>query len=180
MEFSMNMMHRIVQEEALLANSAGLGLPLESTLEWRIDRRLGQEAWKWARENPSDVAKLGLVKFAKTWSPMPQAQELSNPMIRYWEAGGYLIIVGASVFGLYVLRKDRRRLTDAVWFALPCIYLALLHMVFIGSVRYRQPGVLLLCGLAGIGFSAMIEMVFPILKPDWASRQKDAVGNKRE
>ena len=180
MEFSMNMMHRIVQEEGLLASNASSGLPLESTLEWRIDRRLSQEAWKWARENPSDVAKLGLVKFVKTWSPMPRAQELSNPMIRYWEAGGYLIILGASAFGLYVLRKDRRRLTDAVWFALPCIYLALLHMVFIGSVRYRQPGVLLLCGLAGIGFSAMIEMVFPILKPDWASRQKDAVGNKRE
>jgi hypothetical protein len=50
--------------------------------------------------------------------------------------------------------------------------LAVLHMVFVGSVRYRQPGVLVLCGLAGIGLASLW------LKKDWERR--DADGEARE
>ena len=180
MEFSMEMMNRIVQEESVLANPGGQGSSLESTLEWRIDRRLSQEAWAWARENPSDVLKLGLVKFLKTWSPMPRAQELSNPMIRWWEAFVFLFIVGSSFVGFSRWLLYRKRLRDAAWFALPCVYLALLHMVFIGSVRYRQPGVLILCGLAGIGLSTWMNQLLATLAEGRLHRRKDAFGNARE
>ena len=151
MAFSIEAMQRILREEALLANSSS---EVESTLEWRIDRRLHQEAWDWARENPSDALRLGLIKFRKTWSPFPTARELSNPMVILWEAVSYLFILIMSAVGLWSLRADRRRWIEACWFIAPCVYLALLHMVFVGSVRYRQPGVLILCGLAGIGLSA--------------------------
>ncbi|MFM8396185.1 MAG: hypothetical protein ACKOAH_00025, partial [Pirellula sp.] len=56
--------------------------------------------------------------------------------------------------------------------ALPCVYLAILHMVFVGSVRYRQPGVLVLCGLAGIGLASL-----------WLNKDregKDALGDARK
>jgi hypothetical protein len=151
MAFSIEAMQRILREEALLANSSS---EVESTLEWRIDRRLHQEAWGWARENPSDALRLGLIKFRKTWSPFPTARELSNPMVVLWEAVSYLFILIMSAVGLWSLRADSRRWIEACWFIAPCVYLALLHMVFVGSVRYRQPGVLILCGLAGIGLSA--------------------------
>lgn len=169
MEFSMQAMHRIVQEESMLANP---GEVLESTLEWRIDRRLHKEAWEWAIGNPSDALRLGLIKFRKTWSPVPQARELSNRWVRWWEALSYLLIVVLSVLGLYRLRVDRKRWADGIWMALPCVYLAILHMVFVGSVRYRQPGVLVLCGLAGIGLASL-----------WLNKDregKDALGDARK
>jgi 4-amino-4-deoxy-L-arabinose transferase-like glycosyltransferase len=169
MDFSMQTMHRIEQEELTLANRKE---GLESTLEWRIDRRLHREAWDWAIGNPSDALRLGLIKFRKTWSPVPQARELSNRWVRWWEALSYVLIVGLSVLGLNRLRVDRNRWTDGIWMVLPCIYLAILHMVFVGSVRYRQPGVLVLCGLAGIGLASL-----------WLNKDregKDALGDARE
>jgi hypothetical protein len=182
MEFSMQTMSRIVQEEALLANRPD---GLESTLEWRIDRRLRQEAWGWACENPSDAMRLGLVKFWKTWWPLPQARELSNPLIRWWEAGSYMLILIASAMGLYGLQKDGKGWTDACWMALPCVYLAILHMVFVGSVRYRQPAVLVLCGLAGIGLALAWSRLglgsWTIQDRMSQDRnRKDAVGNTSE
>ncbi|MEK0425165.1 MAG: hypothetical protein RJB11_1256 [Planctomycetota bacterium] len=169
MDFSMQTMNRIVQEESMLANRKE---QVESTLEWRIDRRLHKEAWDWAWENPSDVLKLGLIKFRKTWSPVPQARELSNRWVRWWEAFSYVLIVILSALGIYRLRGDRKRLADGLWMALPCVYLAVLHMVFVGSVRYRQPGVLVLCGLAGIGLASLW------LKKD--RERRDADGEARE
>ena len=185
MAFSIEAMQRILREEALLANDPS---EVESTLEWRIDRRLHQEAWGWARENPSDALRLGLIKFQKTWWPFPTARELSNPMVVLWEAGSYLFILIMSAVGLWSLRADCRRWTEACWFIAPCVYLALLHMVFVGSVRYRQPGVLILCGLAGIGLSAawtrfiVRAPVGPIPRAesstDRAGNGTDAVGSR--
>ena len=185
MAFSIEAMQRILREEALLANSSS---EVESTLEWRIDRRLHREAWGWARENPSDALRLGLIKLQKTWSPFPTARELSNPMVVLWEAGSYLFILIMSAVGLWSLRADSRRWTEACWFIAPCVYLALLHMVFVGSVRYRQPGVLILCGLAGIGLSAVWTRFMvrgpgesiprADLSTDQAGNGTDAVGSR--
>lgn len=176
MGFSMEAMDRIVQEEELLANQGGDQKPPESTLEWRIDRRLRQEAMDWASENPSDALSLGLVKFWRTWSPAPKAQELSNPWIRWWEAGSYLAILCMSGVGIYRLRLDRRGWIAASSFALPSVYLAVLHMVFIGSVRYRQPGVLILCGLAAIGLESLIRSRKQVGYKTEACQSKDAIG----
>ena len=82
MAFSIKFMQEQMDEDAMLATQ---GVPLDSTLEWRIDHRLQKAAWTWARENPSDVLKLGLVKFRKTWTPIPVASELSNRWVRAWE-----------------------------------------------------------------------------------------------
>jgi len=180
MAFSMETMHRIVQEESVLAKDQESDLPTESTLEWRIDRRLRQEAVRWAYENPSAALGLGLIKFWRTWSPIPRAQELSNPWIHWWEAGSYLLILSMSFAGMYRMRVDRRGWISAISMALPCIYLSVLHMVFIGSVRYRQPGVLILCGLGAIG----IEFVLgngPLNSGRTQDRDsKDAIGSSSE
>jgi hypothetical protein len=156
MAFSTEFLHLQLQQDELLASEAK---PLESTLEWRIDRRLFKAASQWAFENPSDVAKLGLVKFLKTWMPLPIARELGNPWVRWWEAGSYSTIMLLAAWGLCCLAKSHP--LSALWIAMPCMYLAVLHAVFIGSVRYRQPGVLILCVLAGIGAAHILSFRFP-------------------
>ena len=175
----METMRRIVQEEALLSNGRQSKPDVESTLEWRIDRRLRDEAWAWASENPSDALRLGLVKFHKTWSPVPQAQELSNPLVKWWEAVSYLLILCMSAVGLHRMLRDGKWV-DACFMALPCVYLALLHMVFIGSVRYRQPGVLVLCGIAGVGTAIVWCQLGRWTRNEQDRERKDAVGNAVE
>jgi hypothetical protein len=139
-----------LREDELVVASGG---SLESTLEWRVDRRLRNAAIQWAFENPSDVVSLSLVKLVKTWRPFPVAKEIGNGAIRYAEGIVYLAIVSFGSMGVWSCRKEM-----GSWLCvLPCIYFALIHMLFIGSVRYRQPAVLVLCVLAGIGFCWLVR-----------------------
>jgi hypothetical protein len=132
------------------------GKRLESTLEWRLDRRLRNAAIRWAMENSSDAASLGLVKLIKTWSPLPVAKELGSDAVRWFEAIGYSSIMFFALVGLWKCRLE----VGAWLYAMPCVYFALLHMFFIGSVRYRQPAVLALCVLAGVGCAASMKWIF--------------------
>ncbi len=138
-------------EDEMLAKQ---GKPLESTFEWRVDRRMKQAAIVWAWQNPSDVIRLGLVKLGKMWTPMPVAKEV-QPLVRWSEGLGYSALVAGAVIGAWCLRRE-----PGAWLAwMPCLYLALLHSIFIGSVRYRHPGVLLLCPLAAVGWMMIIEWI---------------------
>lgn len=130
-----------------------LGLPMESTLEWRLDRRMRNAAIQWVRENPSDAIRLGMVKFWKTWRPLPVAQELGGRAVRYAEGLAYVVIMGVGSFGIWSTRGRQ----GAWLFALPTVYFGVLHMAFIGSVRYRQPAVLVMCILAGCGIVFLLE-----------------------
>jgi len=132
----------------------------ESTLEWRVDQRMKNAAIAWALENSSDAVRLGLVKFVKTWSPFPVARELGSDAVRWFEAIGYTAIMGLAAIGMW-----QRRSQLGTWlYAMPCVYFALLHMFFIGSVRYRQPAVLVICVLGGVGCVTIARWVFS--KPD--------------
>jgi hypothetical protein len=151
MEFVVPFLAAQQKEDEMLANR---GLPLESTLEWRIDQRLQRAAREWAWKNPSDVIWLSLVKLGKTWSPLPVAKEV-RPLVRWSEAFGYTALVVGGLVGAWRLRRE-----PGGWLAwMPCLYLGLLHAVFIGSVRYRQPGVLLLCPLAAAGWLCIHEWI---------------------
>lgn len=135
------------EDEAAIAR----GETLESTYEWRLDRIMKRAAMDWLQSNPTEALRLGGVKLFKTWRPLPVAQELANPLIRFAEASSYLTIMLCGTAGLWYWRK----VPTIYFFALPAVYFSVLHMVFIGSIRYRQPAVLVFCILAGLGISGL-------------------------
>ena len=146
----------IVEQKAEDERMLLKGEKLESTLEWRVDRRLRNAAIAWALGNSSDAIRLGLIKLVKTWSPLPIARELGSDAVRWMEAIGYTMIMGLAAIGMW-----RSRLTRGAWlYAMPCLYFAILHMFFIGSVRYRQPAVLAICVLGGVGCSTLVRWFF--------------------
>lgn len=138
------------------------GNQLESTLEWRLDRRLKNAAIAWAMENSSDAMRLGMIKFVKTWSPLPVARELGSDTVRWLEAIGYCAIMCFAAIGMW-----QCRLQLGAWlYAMPCVYFGLLHVFFIGSVRYRQPAVLAICVLGGVGCATVIRWIVNRTKRD--------------
>ncbi|MCR9292585.1 MAG: glycosyltransferase family 39 protein [bacterium] len=149
-----------LQAEQLVADAGAPTAP-ESTLEYRVDQRAKSAALRWARENPLEVVRLAARKFVRTWSLWPDGGEAGSNSIRIALGLGTVTILVLAVYGTYrlpdiqaSLANDKQPMAAAIrW--MPCIYFTLLHMLFVGSVRYREPGVFILCTLAGAAIACL-------------------------
>ncbi|MCA9192604.1 MAG: glycosyltransferase family 39 protein [Planctomycetales bacterium] len=151
----MQFMRQFAAEQRLSdANSTS---ELDGTFEYRLNIRAQQAALLWASQNPGEVLRLAIAKFSKTWTLWPDGGEIGSVSIR----------VGLTLgcFGILTLAliASKRAITDSGWLALlcwmPCIYFTLLHMVFVGSIRYREPALLVLCALAAVTLDRMVEFI---------------------
>ncbi len=127
-------------------------LPLESTFEYRLDRRLRDAAIAWARTHPWNAAKLAWIKLGRMWNPWPNEPSFRSWPIRLAVMLGYLPLAGLAIWGAVQLRTDRWPI-DPLCFA--GFYFTLLHIVFVSSIRYRQPAMLPAGVLAAAGLSAI-------------------------
>ena len=153
MAFSMRL-----QEEQRVADAATTE-PLESTFEYRVDRRAKAAAVQYALEHPGRTIQLAGLKFLRTWSLWPGGGESASGFMRMAiTISCFFVLVFAAIatFGRStqstLLAKQARAMIWLCW--LPCIYFTLLHMVFVGSIRYREPAVFILCALAGVALAA--------------------------
>jgi 4-amino-4-deoxy-L-arabinose transferase-like glycosyltransferase len=126
------------------------GAPRADSFEQRLDRKLKQAAIDWARDNPIQVLRLAFVKFLRMWSPLPNASELQSWTFRLAIFGSFTPLICGAVL-------------SSIWFAprgwplamcwLPVIYLTSLHIIFVSSIRYREPAMLPLIALAAGGIT---------------------------
>ena len=133
--------------DQLRIQEAAQSQPLGGTFEYRLNREMQRAAMRWALDNPAESAKLAINKFWRTWNPWPPAQELSSFWVRLSETLGCFTILACASLGAWILR-DRWR--DYYLYLLPIPYFTLLHMIFVGSVRYRQPAIMSISVLAGV------------------------------
>jgi hypothetical protein len=126
---------------------AAADLPLAGTFEMRLDDRLRSAAIRWARRHPQRVLQLAGAKFLRMWSPWPNAAEFQGRLFRWrWTVFvTYMPLMVAAGWGLYC---HRHRGWPCLLCVLPALYLALLHLVFVSSIRYREPAMLPLIVLA--------------------------------
>jgi Dolichyl-phosphate-mannose-protein mannosyltransferase len=147
---------KLEESELIDRDKASKTPPSADTFEWKLNQRLFYAAIDWATQNRSDACRLALIKFVKMWSPWPTAKEVGGMAVRISESVAYIVIIVCAGIGLFVACKRR----EAVWlYALPTFYFAALHLVFASSVRYRQPAILVLCVVAGIGAAWMLERI---------------------
>lgn len=119
------------------------------------DEHLKQEAIDYARAHPERDVTLAGAKLARTWSPVPLSREYGRPALR-------LLAMAYSVpFDVMVLAGLLwGRLPRSVKLLLitPAIYFSIIHMLTVGSLRYRVPVEPLLAvvaaGLVGSGGAA--------------------------
>jgi hypothetical protein len=122
-----------------------------SEVQW--DRYFRDRAWAAARQDPSRVLILAWRKLLRTWSPTPNVQEYRRGLAAAVSGAWMVLLLGLAAIGLWARRRAAR-----AWLVLllPVILVTLLHMVFVGSVRYRVPTMPLVMILSAAGIDWLI------------------------
>ena len=85
------------------------------------------------------------MKLVRIWNVWPNEASLSRWSIRLVVLATYVPLLALALVGVW-------RFTPRGWpymlAWLPAVYITLLHIVFIGSIRYREPAMLALAVLA--------------------------------
>jgi 4-amino-4-deoxy-L-arabinose transferase-like glycosyltransferase len=119
--------------------------PPTNTFEERLDARICRAALAWGAREPRRVLELAAVKFVRIWTPWPNASDVGGFWPKLALALGYLPLMVVLLWGALSLLQREPRL----WLLVaPALYFTLLHCIFVGSVRYRQPALLPLAVLA--------------------------------
>jgi hypothetical protein len=140
---------RFVEEfrQQLRAEDAQRGATSEelTSFESRLDRRMRDAALTWAWTQPRRVAELAVVKLLRIWNVWPNEPGLRSPLVRAAVLCGYAPVLVFSAIGVWNFAS---RGWPYLLCCLPAVYLTALHMIFVGSLRYRQPALLPLIVLA--------------------------------
>ena len=147
----MRFVERFVAEQRAADQRASVNLP--GTFEDRLDRRMRDASINWARANPRRVAELVGIKLLRMWSPLPNAAEFGSNTLRLALALTYTPLIVLAAVGLW--RFGRRDWPYALS-AIPAIYFTCLHVIFVSSIRYRQPAMLVLIVLAA---GVLVELI---------------------
>lgn len=131
--------------DALKAHTKRDPSSAQTGFEVCLDRRLRDAAITWAKQHPMAVVHLAGQKFLRTWSPWPHASEFQNWPARVIIAVGYLPLL---IMGLIGAVRYVRHGWPYLLCVLPAAYFTLLHMIFVGSIRYRQPAMMVMIILA--------------------------------
>ena len=149
---NMDFVKRFEAEDARTAANAPETIGGESR-EMRLDRRMHEEAVAWAKANPSRVVRLMGVKFLRMWNVWPNEPQLaSNRLV------GFAIFFTYTPLLVFAIIGGWRTIAlgwPYVLCWLPAVYLTLLHVVFVSSIRYRDPAMLALLALAAGCFAGM-------------------------
>ena len=98
--------------------------------------------------NPRRVAELAWIKFTRIWNVWPNEPSLRSWPVRLLIAGTYLPLLLLGLVGVW---RYSRWGWPYVLAWLPAVYITLLHVVFVSSIRYREPAMLALLALgAGV------------------------------
>jgi 4-amino-4-deoxy-L-arabinose transferase-like glycosyltransferase len=122
------------------------------------DRMLRQAAFRFIAEHPKRFVELAGLKFLRLWLPWPHAAEYSNAPLAIVTTASYLPLLLLALGGLAVdWRRYGRNLVPIVLYV---GYMTAIHMVTIGSVRYRFPMVPFLAILAGAPAAWLLQWLF--------------------
>jgi 4-amino-4-deoxy-L-arabinose transferase-like glycosyltransferase len=109
-------------------------------------------AIRYIREHPGRFCALAVEKFARFWNPLPNYGPYRRPLGIAVSLCAFVPIILLACAG--ILRR-KREAASLLLLLSPVAYFTLLHMVFVGSVRYRTPVMPLVILLAASGAEAV-------------------------
>ena len=144
---------RFTAEEKAGQPTAEDGLDREP-FEMRLDRRMRQASIDWTWSHPGRVIQLAGVKFLRMWNIWPNEPRLSSWPIRLAVFFTYTPLMIFVIIGTW---RTVGRGWPYVLCWMPAVYLTMLHVVFVGSLRYREPAMLALLALAAGGMIGIMD-----------------------
>lgn len=134
--------------------------------EAQRDRIHRDAALDWAAAHPRDALRLAWVKLRRTWSITLHAPGYTG---RLYDVIGWTTVAPVFVAAAVGAWRLRRRAGVLAFLLTPALLIALMHLLFVGSVRYRVPAMPGLFILAGVAVAPWVERLL-LGKP----RTKDA------
>lgn len=134
------------REKKLIQNDMDLSkfesLMSQDIVAW--DQAMQAEAIDYIKANPKRFMELAVLKFQRFWRLWPYSPDYQSSLIKWVSLLSYgPVLVGALgfiVLGLFFKRELQRRFwRELMPYYLFIGYLTLVHMVTIGSIRYRFP-----------------------------------------
>lgn len=121
--------------------------------ELERDRIYRQHAIKWAGDHPARMLELAWAKVKRTWSIRVNAADYQSPL---YAAIAWLTV--APIFALAIVGAWHLRRSAVLLLLLaPATYFTLVHMVFVGSIRYRVPAMPFLFILAAFAANRLMQ-----------------------
>ncbi len=118
------------------------------------DRLLLRTSIDYMAATPRRVLRLAGVKFLRTWNILPNYPG-ERTTRNLWVSAAFTVPVYlAALVGLAVMLRRR----ELAWVLLPVLVWTLVHMVFVGSVRYRLPMMPLMFVLDGAGVAWLVSL----------------------
>lgn len=92
--------------------------------------------WRFIADHPGEAVRLGLVKLARTWSPIPLSAEFGRPLYRIV---GLLYAVPLYALVLWGLWRPGLSRSIKLFLVAAALYYSAVHVMSVGSLRYRIP-----------------------------------------
>jgi 4-amino-4-deoxy-L-arabinose transferase-like glycosyltransferase len=122
--------------------------------EYEINRHYNQKAWQFVIDNPGRTVQLAWIKLLRFWKPWPNAEQFQHIGYCLVVAMFFIPMVLFVMLGFWTLRGQ---LWALLLTAGPIVYFSLIHMVFVGSLRYRLPAEYPLCVLTAVGINTILS-----------------------
>ena len=130
--------------------------------EYDVNQNYKQRSWQFVIANPTLVLRLAYWKTLRYLSPTLQATGFSGGIFAgvciVWYAF-FCVSLGAGIF------KARATSLKLALLAAPFLQFLLVHMVFVGSVRYRLPVEFPLSVICAHGLASPMQRFFAGLRP---------------
>jgi hypothetical protein len=141
--------------EAYLAEMPG-GLTERQRDEWKKE-----QAKNFIINNPKRFLENSLKKFVRFWNLWPNTADYNSQFYKLISVSTFGVILVLSIVGYAIFRDLRQRMTLGV---LVIIYITLIHMITIGSIRYRLPLEPLLIAVASLTVSRALDRLTTIVR----------------
>ncbi|MBI5762006.1 MAG: hypothetical protein HZA51_00625 [Planctomycetes bacterium] len=122
--------------------------------EHERDQICRDAAIEWAKQNPGRVLSLAWTKFCRTWSITINASDYSSVA---YKLVGWLTVAPVFALAIAGVVMLRRNVATLALLLAPAAYFTILHMIFVGSVRYRMPAMPFVFILAAFALSRLFD-----------------------
>ena len=116
--------------------------------EYARDQYLFDEAVRYMRAHKKRTVRLAGIKLIRMWNIFPNYEEGRTPLLMTISAVAYIPVILTALVGLWAAM---RRPALVFWLMVPVMVLTVVHVIFLGSIRYRMAMMPFVMVLSGAG-----------------------------